>query len=81
VSAERSQLKGIVACFLATGKPVDAANDTRYEMFGGGWMEAADVTQRLAERGLVSAPESGDHGEIDVNHVTPTAKGIFEAIS
>lgn len=79
---ERDQLRGIVAIWLTNGnKPVDAGNETRYEFFSGGYMEAADATDTLAKLGLVLAPEADDAGTIDVSRTVPTAKGIFEAIS
>jgi hypothetical protein len=80
----RSHLKGIVAIWLTNGqKPVDGANDTRYDFFDGGWMEAADATEELIEGGYVAnvigtGPEATGEGEI---HVTPTARGIYEAMS
>lgn len=74
-------LRGIVAIWLTNGqKPVDAGNETRYDMFDGGWMEAANATQTLYEAGMVEASELSDYGDIDVNSVTPTAKGVFEAM-
>jgi hypothetical protein len=79
---ERDHLRGIVAIWMTNGNnPVDGGNDTRYDFFRGGWMEAAEATGFLAQNGYVTAPESGDHGEIDVSQVTPTAKGIYEAMA
>ena len=72
----KNHLRGIVALWMTNGnKPVDASNDTRYDFFSGGWIEAAEATGELVEAGLVEIKGATDQD------VVPTAKGIFEAMS
>lgn len=73
-------LRGIVAIWLTNGnKPVDGGNETRYEMFSGGWEDAYEATHELLGMGFLAAPIDEETGP-DISKVTPTAQGIFEAI-
>lgn len=81
-------LCGIVALWLTNGQqPVDGGNDTRYDFFRGGWMEAADATVELLQDGYLANASGWEMTGYDWNadddrdlDVWPTAKGIFYAI-
>lgn len=81
-----SHLRGIVALTLSGQQFVDGANDTRYEYFSGGWLDATVVTEELVADGYLiwvdgnGAPFEPDMDDLPTN-VRPTALGIFTAIS
>lgn len=83
---ENDQLRGVVALWLTNGnKPVDGGNDTRYDFFRGGWVDAAEATEELIRNGYLESSTGGRWAEDDFLMkgdlmVWPTAKGIFEVL-
>lgn len=77
-----SQLMGIVAIFLTNGnKYLDAGNDTRYEFFPSGWMEAITATEWLVDNGYVEWEVDLDEDDYRDNYnIFPTAKGVAAAM-
>lgn len=75
-------LRGIVAIWLTNGqKPVEGGNDTRYDFFRGGVIEAWDATRELVNAGLCEFTSPNDEDGYNSDYyVIPTAKGIGECL-
>lgn len=77
-------LCGIVALWLTNGqKPVEAGNDTRYDFFRGGWIDAYNATVELLNAGLVANASGWEMPDYEWQSddgsdlmVWPTATGI-----